>query len=179
MPHPRMRNISIYVQLRQPGDENGDHPGRYRPAGCGNSNPTGWLLIRWGSWSQRAARVSSRVNVEVSPHPGRMRSRLRIRNPSIFLQLQQPGDENGDPPGRYRPARCGNPNATGWLLIVWRSWSQRAASVAPRDNVEVPPHPGRIGSYSRIRNPSISLQLTPTTWGRERGSPGSILPRTV
>ena len=52
------------------------------------------------------------------------------------------------------------------------------ASVSLRDNV-VPPHPGRVGSYPRIRNPSISLQLTPTTRGRERGSPGSILPRTV
>ena len=52
------------------------------------------------------------------------------------------------------------------------------ASVSLRDNV-VPPHPGRVGSYPRIRNPSISLQLTPTNRGRERGSPGSILPRTV
>ena len=33
--------------------------------------------------------------------------------------------------------------------------------------------------YPRIINPSISLQLTPTTWGRLRESPGSILPRTV
>ena len=50
---------------------------------------------------------------------------------------------------------------------------------SPRDNVEVPPHPGKIGSHPRIRNLSISLQLTPTTWGRKRGSPGSISPRMV
>ena len=30
--------------------------------------------------------------------------------PSIHLQLKQTGDENGGPPGRYRSARCGNPN---------------------------------------------------------------------
>ena len=34
----------------------------------------------------------------------------RIRNTSIRLQLQRPGDENGDSPGRCRPVRCGNPN---------------------------------------------------------------------
>ena len=101
---------------------------------------------------------------EIESHPW-------IRNPSISLQLPQPGDENGDPPGRYRPARCGNPKPTGWLLIGWSSCSQCAARISPRDNVEVPLPPGRIGSYPRIRNPSISLQLTPTTWGRKRGSP--------
>ena len=115
------------------------------------------------------ARVAPRHNVEGPPHPGRIRSHLRSRNPSISLQLQQPGDENAGSPGRYRPARCGNPNATGWLLIVWRSWSQRAARVVPRYNVEVPPHPGRIGSHPRIRNPSVSLQLQQP--GDESGDP--------
>ena len=122
-------------------------------------------------------RVASRDNVEVPPHPGRIGSHPHIRNISMFLQLQQPGDDNGDPPGRYRPARCGNPNPTGWLLIDWDSWSQRAARVAPLANVEVPPHPGRIGHHLRIRNPSFSI--TPTTWGRKRGSPESIPPRKV
>ena len=112
-------------------------------------------------------------------HPGRIGSQPRIRNPFKYLQLQQPEDENEDPPGRYRPARGGNPNQTGWVLIDWDSWSQRAARVAPRDNVEAPPHPGSIGSHPRIRNPSISAQLTPTTRGRKQGSPGSIPPRTV
>ena len=40
-------------------------------------------------------------------HPGRTRSHLRIRHLSIHLQLQQARDENGDPPGRYRLAKCG------------------------------------------------------------------------
>ena len=32
---------SISLQIQQPGDENTDTLGRYRPAGCGNANPTG------------------------------------------------------------------------------------------------------------------------------------------
>ena len=107
---------------------------------------------------------------------GRIGSHPRIKNISIHLLL--PGDENGDPPGRYRPARCGNPNPTGWLLIGWGSWSQRAARVAPGDTVEVPPHPGRIGSHLQITNPSISL-TTPPTRRRKRRSPGSIPLHTV
>ena len=43
-------------------------------------------------------------------HPGRITCHPRIRNPSIHLQPQQTGDENSDPPGQYRSARCGNPN---------------------------------------------------------------------
>ena len=49
----------------------------------------------------------------VSPHPGRIISHPRVRKPSISLPLQQPGNVNADPPGRYRPARCGNPTPTG------------------------------------------------------------------
>ena len=36
----------------------------------------------------------------------------RIRNPYIRIQLQQPADENGHYPTRYRLARCGNSNPT-------------------------------------------------------------------
>ena len=81
--------------------------------------------------------------------------------------------------GSIPPRTVWEPNPAGWLLIGWGSWSQGAARVTPLANVEVPPHPRRIGSSPRIRNPSISLQLSPTTWGRKRGSPGSILPSTV
>ena len=145
------------LQPQKHGNENADAPGRYRSSSCGNPNHTGSLRIGWSSWSHRAARVASRDNVEVPTHPRKIGSHLRIINPPISLRLQQPGDDNDDLPGRYRPARCGNPNPTGWLLIGWGSWSQGAARVTPLVNVEVPPHPGRIGSYPRIRNPSISL----------------------
>ena len=96
---PRIKNPSVSLQLQQPGDENDVPPaGRYRPAWCGNPKPTGWLLIGWGSWSQRAARASPWANAEVPPHPGRIRSHPRIRNPSPCLQLQQTGVDNTDPP---------------------------------------------------------------------------------
>ena len=39
---------------------------------------------------------------------------------------------------------------SGGLLIDWGPWSQRAARAAPRDNVEVPPHPRRIRFHPRI-----------------------------
>ena len=41
------------------------------------------------------------------------------------LQLQQTGDENGDPSGRYRPARCGNPNLH-WLIADWLGLTEPA-----------------------------------------------------
>ena len=81
-------------------------------------------LIDWGLWGHRGARVFSRDNVEVSPYPGRIGSHLRTKNPSIHLQLQQPGNQDGDPPGRYRPAGCGNPNS-GYTIVDWGSRSQR------------------------------------------------------
>ena len=155
-PSPDQKSIQT---THKPGDENGDPPVRYRPARCGHPNPIGWLLIGWGSWSQRAARVALRADVDVLPHPGRIGSHPRIKNPSKSLQFQQPRDENGDPPRRYRPARCGNPNPNGWLLIGSGSWRQRGSRVAPRANVEIPPNPGRIWFHRRIKNPSIPPQL--------------------
>ena len=43
--HPRIRNPSTSVQLQLTGEENEDSPGRYRSAGVGKPNLTGWLLI--------------------------------------------------------------------------------------------------------------------------------------
>ena len=137
-----------------------------------------------GLRSQRAERVAPRANAEVPPRPGSIISYPRIRNPFISLQLQQTRDDNADPPGRYRSARCGNPNPTDWLLIDCGSWSQRTARVALWANAEAPPHPGRMRSrprrmrsHPRIRNPSISLQLQQTGDGNK--IPGSIPLRTV
>ena len=73
---------------------------------------------------------------------------------SFHTSIIPTGDENGNPPGRYRPAWCGSPNATGWLLIDRGLRSQRAARIFPRANVEIPPHPGRPWSGPRIINPS-------------------------
>ena len=63
-----------------------------------------------------AARVASRDNVEVTPHPERIGSHPRVRNPSISLQLQLPGDENKDSPGRYRRVWKPQPH---WLVADW------------------------------------------------------------
>ena len=64
------------------------------------------------------------------------------------------------------------------FMASWGSWSQRAARVAPRDNVKIPPHPETIRSHPRIRNPSTHTQ-TPTTPRRKRTSLGSIPHRKV
>ena len=45
----------VPLQLRQPGDENGDVPRVYnRPVWCGNPSPTGRSLIGWGSYIEQA-----------------------------------------------------------------------------------------------------------------------------
>ena len=64
------------------------------------------------------------------------------------VQLWPTGDENGDPPGLYRPARRGNPNPTGWSLIGWNLWSQW--------------HSEKIGVHPWIILPSLELQLQRT-----------------
>ena len=65
----------------------------------------------------RATGVAPRGNPTISPYPGKIGPHPRFRNPSKHLQLRQPSDENGDPPGRNRLARCGNPNPAGRSLI--------------------------------------------------------------
>ena len=50
--------------------------------------------------------------------PGRISSHPRIRNSSIYLQFQQPGDENADPPGRYRPHCVETPTPLGHCRLA-------------------------------------------------------------
>ena len=45
------------------------------------------------------------------PHLGKMRSHPRILGSPTHVHLQQTGNDNGKPPGRYRPARDGNPDS--------------------------------------------------------------------
>ena len=54
---------------------------------------------------------------------GRVRSHPRVRNPSMSLQLQQTGNRDGDPTGRYRPTQCGNPTQGTPLSIGVREAS--------------------------------------------------------
>ena len=41
--------------------------------------------------------------------------------PSVYMGLQQTGDENGYPPGRYHTVRCRNPTPSSFLLVGWVS----------------------------------------------------------
>ena len=157
--HPQVSNRSISLQPQIVGDVKADLLRQYRPAGCGNPSPTGRLLIGWGFWSQRAARVAHRANAAVPPQLGRIRSHPQVRNLSIYLQFQQPGGVQKSVPVRYHPTGWVNPSPTGRLLIGWGFWSQRGARVAPRANAAVPLQPGKIRSHSQVRNPKTSLHV--------------------
>ena len=101
------------------------------------------MLIGWCSWSQRAARVSPRVNVKVTPQPGRMSSHL----PITIQRFPSPNAiSRGGVPARPRPIR-------GRGI---------AAGVAPRGNARVPHHPGRIRPHPRSRNPATPRQIRRT-----------------
>ena len=78
------------------------------------------------TWSRRAARIAPWGNVEVPPHREGRSFHPLVGNPAISLQLQ-PRDETEHPPGRYRPAECGNPNPTGSLPIGWGSYDMEPA----------------------------------------------------
>ena len=116
------------------------------PPGLGQSGGTG-----------PAAGVAPWEKARVPLHRGREgKTPSMVRNPSKPLQLRRTGDENVDPPGRYGPARCGNPNSTGRSFLGWGVWSQS--------------HPERIGPHPRIINHSIHLQL------RETGDENDVPP---
>ena len=89
----------------------------------------------------------------------------RIRKPSISLQFRQPRNNNGDPPGRDRPARCGNPSPTRRSLIDWGSYIE-------------PAHPREDRFPSPIWR-SFHTSTTQVTRGRKHRSTGLIPPRRV
>ena len=83
-------------------------------------------------------------------------------NPSIHLQLQQTGDETGDPPSQRRLARCGNPSSTGSLLHL------NLGLVGP-----APPGKDKIPSPDQK---SFLTATTPTNRGQNDGAPGRYRP---
>ena len=79
----------------------------------------------------RAAGVAPRGNPTISPHTGRIGPHPRFSIPSIHLQLRQRGDENGDLPGRNRPARCGNPKSLR-PIADWLGLENKASATRVR-----------------------------------------------
>ena len=72
-----------------------------------------WLIADWlGLMEPARGRSFPSGQRRGRAAPGRGKAHRRMINISILVQLQQPGDENGDPPGRYRHTRCGNPDPT-------------------------------------------------------------------
>ena len=110
------------------------------------------------SWSQRAARVAPRANAKVPPHPGRISSHLRFRNPSISLQLQQ-REAAQKSAGSIPSCRVWKPQSH-WPIADWLGFLESArGELTPRANAAVPPQPKRTRSHRQVRNRSISLQL--------------------
>ena len=137
--------------------------------------PTYWLVANWLRLIESARGESCPSGQRRGPaEPGED----KVPSPgqkSFHISSTTTWDENADPSSRYRSARYGNPNPTVWLLI---GWSQRAARVASREIVEVPPHPGRIGSHPRTKNLPIYLQRQQT--GDENADlPGRCAPQGV
>ena len=183
--HPRIRNPSIHLQLKPPGDESGGPPDRYRLARCGNPN-LGF--------------------VDPVPPSGRIRFHPRIKNPSIHLRLQQIGGKDGGTPGRYRPPRCGNPSqgfvepappgednipspdhksfhtSTKLTNRGRKRWSPGRYRPARFGNPNLgfvdpaPPWEDKIPSSDQK---SFHTFTTTINRGRKRWSPGSITPRTM
>ena len=98
-------------------------PGSISPRKVWKPQPH-WLVAKWlGLMEQAGGEVcpsghgrGCAAHVKVN-HP-------RIRNSFISLKFRQTGNQDGDPTGRYRPTRCGNPNSGATLLIGVREASE-------------------------------------------------------
>ena len=115
------------------------------------------------------ARVAPRDIVNVLPHPEMIISHPLIRNPfTTYPQIQQPGDKNVHPTDRYCPARCGNFNPTGGLLICLGLILEPARGESlPSGQRRGPAAPGE----DKVLSPDKILyhtSTTPTTRGGKR-----------
>ena len=73
---------------------------------------------------------------------------------------------NGDPPGRYRSARCGDTNHTGRSLIGSKSWSSAAYG---EDKVSIPGKESLRYMYNskKIGEKTAILRLDTASHGME------------
>ena len=81
------------------------------------------MLIGWGSWSQRAARVAPLAEVEVSSLTGRTRSHPRIRNFPYLYNSKNPETKTVIPPVDTAPHGMETPAQGAPLLIGVREAS--------------------------------------------------------
>ena len=95
--HPRINNLSLFVLLETPGEENDDPAGRYRPERRRNLLATGGLLIGRFSWRQRSRRVAPLANIEDLSHPETICSHHQTRIPSTSSNLQHFGAQTEIP----------------------------------------------------------------------------------
>ena len=111
---PGLASHPCLCDINNPGSETEIAPDY--TASKGMESPTslaGCCLIK----RSRAKRVAPLASFEVPPRPGRTGCHLRIRILAMYVLLQTPGVETGDPAGRYCSERRGNLHAPGWLLI--------------------------------------------------------------
>ena len=115
---PRIRNPSISLQLTPTTwGRKRRFPGSILPRTVWKPQPHR-LVADWLGLMEPARGENCLSEQPRGPAtPGEDGSHPRIKPLSISLQLQQPGDENADPPGRCRPTWCENPNQTGWSLM--------------------------------------------------------------
>ena len=72
-----------------------------------------FIVDQLGLVKPARVRVVRRGKFEVTPHQRRTGFHPRIKNRSIHARIQHSRGKNGDPSGRYRLARCGNPTLIG------------------------------------------------------------------
>ena len=156
-------------------DKSSDPAGRYRPERRENLHSTGWLLIGRGSWRQRGTRVDPLAKFENLSPPETICSHHQMRKPSTLVNLQHRRCGNGGPPGRFRLARCGNANTTGWLLCHGACARRKSCLSGQRRGFAAP-------GEDAVSFPDwevIPISTTATTREQRRRLHGSIPPHRV
>ena len=131
-------------------------------------------------WKPQPRRTTADwLGLEKKPAPpGDDRVSSRDQKSPRHLQLRQPGDENGYPPGRNRPARCRNPSRTNQSLlgIVHKASVPRGREVSI-PGLEILEH---LYKSDNLRTKAVipRIQTAPHR-GRKRRPHGSMPPRKV
>ena len=142
-PDEKIFNIG---RLQNPGAGNGDLPGRFCLARCGNPNPTGWSLCHgactpgeltlWPTSRFRRTRGRRGLIPGLGSHP-------------YLYALNNPGTEAEIAPDSTASQGMEIPTSLAGCGLIKRS---RAKQITPLARFEVPPRPGRIGCHPRARN---------------------------